>query len=319
LFGRHNLKIYLLGFLSPSLRKNFFSFIILLVIVGALYANFLMKSPSLLSQSSFTGATNSSVFKLIQLRGGWWENGGFEFQGKVFEYVPWINNLEHPVIIASRLILFLIPIILVFFLNARIGHQNNQGELQLFTKIVTVTLFMTIVSSGDNLIPGYSAALSNITLLQIFREPWSKFGPYLALSATISLGYCLHVLKKRFQKIDSNKLMNILIFSTLLISAQSLLAQNLQSYGSPLTLNKLKARQIELITNEINASDKKSCIFYSLDQNIVRSQQEAMVIYSRLEIKPNNLNPNGSLNNEICESQGNYIFIDQDLIRKVFF
>ncbi|MCG2685891.1 hypothetical protein L6258_00805, partial [Candidatus Parcubacteria bacterium] len=177
---------------KPNLKKSLVRFALYLTpvaLVGILnlWIYSINFSPEEI-ESSLAGNTfealKTNLFKIIQLRGAWWENA----QHADVPYNQLANFYENPVIVLASILIFSTSLIPLITKKTTKSHLFWLGTLLIALSLATGTGF-----------PGgavFSFLYNRITYFRIFREPWAKFMPWVVFSTATASAIALNSLAK---------------------------------------------------------------------------------------------------------------------------
>ena len=153
------------------------------------YFSVYKESSDLLSFNTFS-AIHSSISRIFQFRGAW-------FEDQVFMGIPynhWYGFYNSIPIVVISFLIIIIPLFVFLLTNQ---FKNNKVNFWL-----TSFLFFIALASGFSFSPNlYPLLFEHLVLLKIFREPWAKFMPLVIFSFSALQVYFLQIILKERKKI----------------------------------------------------------------------------------------------------------------------
>jgi len=154
------------------------------------YFSVYKESSDLLSFNTFS-AIHSSISRIFQFRGAW-------FEDQVFMGIPynhWYGFYNSIPIVAISFLIIIIPLFVFLLTNQ---FKNNKVNFWL-----TSFLFFIALASGFSFFPNlYPFLFEHLVLLKIFREPWAKFMPLVIFSFSALQVYFLQIILRERKKIS---------------------------------------------------------------------------------------------------------------------
>lgn len=148
-------------------------------------------------------ALYTAVYKMLQLRGAWWEDA---MGPNNIPYYRWSYFYNNPFIV---LISFVLPII-VFYVSL---IKNKLDKSGLF--FIVLYFFYFIMAIGISFFPSiYSLLYDYFPFFYIFREPWPKFTPGVIFSFSALI---IIALKQLNEKNKSYKFLLIFLITLVLV------------------------------------------------------------------------------------------------------
>jgi len=195
-------------FLKKYISKLCIFFVLMLPIFfyqGLTWFSFLSNLEEVKSAALAIPRLFSPLIFILQLRGAWWEYGGYDG----IPYNRWLFFYDNLFVILHSIIIFIISMHLLFF------KKNNKYIYNIIFLLIFIFL-----ASGSSFAPNiYLYFYRNIPFFGIFREPFSKFMPLVLFLMVISFSISFDNISEKLRNRNYKKFFMLFILFLVLIGS----------------------------------------------------------------------------------------------------